>query len=49
MEENCLQEDDDGKKCLRRYICVKKMFAEDNFSSSLQKYNGRSVHEYICH
>ena len=21
MEKNCLQEDDDGKKCLRRYIC----------------------------
>ena len=44
MEKNCLQEDDDGKKCLRRYICfLKKIFAEHNFSPApLQKNNGLS-------
>ena len=31
-KKNCLQKDDDGKKCLQRHICSKKMFAEDNFS-----------------
>ena len=32
MEKNCLYEDDVGKKCLRGRICLKKMFAEENFS-----------------
>ena len=32
MEKNCLHEDDVGKKCLRRRICLKKMFAEENLS-----------------
>ena len=32
MEKNCLHEDDVGKKCLRGRICLKKMFAEENFS-----------------
>ena len=39
------------KKCLQRHICSKKVFAEDNFSSSpphpvpttLQKNNGPSL------
>ena len=45
MEKNCLQEDDDGKKCLRRYMFFKKIFAEHNFSpppGPLQKNNGLS-------
>ena len=32
MENIFSQEDDDGKKCLRRHICFKEMFEEDNFS-----------------
>ena len=32
MQKNCLHEDDVGKKCLRGRICLKKMFAEENFS-----------------
>ena len=32
MENIFSQEDDDGKKCLRRHICFKEMFVEDNFS-----------------
>ena len=30
MENIFSQEDDDGKKCLRRHICFKEMFEEDN-------------------
>ena len=44
MENIFSQEDEDGKKCLRRHICFKGMFAEDNFSppppTPLQKNNG---------
>ena len=46
MENIFSQEDDDGKKCLRRHICFKEMFVEDNFSPHpppLQKNNGPSL------
>ena len=44
-KKNCLQKDDDGKKCLQRHICSKKMFAEDNFSCPypFKKNNGPSL------
>ena len=45
MENIFSQEYDDGKKCLRRHICFKEMFVEDNFSPHppLQKNDGPSL------
>ena len=49
MENIFSQEDDDGKKCLRRHVCFKEMFEEDNFSPAPppptlpQKNNGPSL------
>ena len=46
MEKNCVQEDDDGKKCLRRYICFLKKSLQNIISppppGPLQKNKGLS-------